>query len=72
MLYQRPRYLSQLVIIANGAVMPMPVVIEEEICARQIAQFSLSVDHRWIDGSLATQFLARVKEFIEFPKLLVG
>jgi pyruvate dehydrogenase E2 component (dihydrolipoamide acetyltransferase) len=57
-------------ILAVSAVVPKPVVEGEEIIIRPCLKLSLAVDHRVIDGAVAAQFLARVKELVEVPNLL--
>jgi pyruvate/2-oxoglutarate dehydrogenase complex dihydrolipoamide acyltransferase (E2) component len=42
-----------------------PVVIDDAIAIRQIGVFGLSFDHRVIDGAVADQFLATVRDVIE-------
>ena len=62
-------------ILAVGAIKKVPVVIEEEskdkIEIRSIAKFTLSVDHRLIDGVIAAKFLNQLKYYLEFPEVLV-
>ena len=48
------------------------VVIDGEICVRPIMNLSLTADHRVIDGSVAAQFLQRVKALMENPALLLA
>ncbi|MCC7184351.1 MAG: 2-oxo acid dehydrogenase subunit E2, partial [Rhodocyclaceae bacterium] len=52
-------------ILAVGRTREMPVVRNGTIVARPIAQLTLTVDHRMIDGKLASDFLARVVEILE-------
>jgi pyruvate dehydrogenase E2 component (dihydrolipoamide acetyltransferase) len=59
-------------ILAIGAVIPKPVVVEGEIIAKPCLKLSLSVDHRVVDGALAARFLARVKELVEAPFLMMA
>jgi len=59
-------------ILAVSAIIPKPVVVEGEIAVRPCLKLSLSVDHRVVDGAIAAQFLARVKELIEAPFLLLA
>jgi pyruvate/2-oxoglutarate dehydrogenase complex dihydrolipoamide acyltransferase (E2) component len=40
-------------------------VIDDAIAIRQIGVLSLSFDHRVIDGAVADQFLAAVRDVIE-------
>ena len=52
-------------ILAFDAVVKRPVVIEDAIAVRHMVYVSMSWDHRVIDGALASQFLARIKENME-------
>jgi 2-oxoglutarate dehydrogenase E2 component (dihydrolipoamide succinyltransferase) len=55
----------QSAILAFDAVEKRPVVIDDAIAIRHRVYLSLSWDHRVIDGALASQFLARVKQNLE-------
>jgi 2-oxoglutarate dehydrogenase E2 component (dihydrolipoamide succinyltransferase) len=59
----------QVAILGVGGIQKRPVVIEtkdgDSIAIRSMAYFSLSFDHRLIDGAVADQFMARVKAVIE-------
>ena len=63
----------QVAILGVGAIEKRPKVIagvdgEDTIAIRTCAYFSISFDHRIIDGAVADQFLAAVKKSIEtFP-----
>ncbi len=67
----------QVAIMGIGAIEKRPKVIagadgEDTIAIRTCAYFSLSFDHRVIDGAVADQFLAFVKKTIEeFPESAV-
>ena len=52
-------------ILAFDAIEKRPVVIDDAIAIRHMVYLSMSWDHRVIDGALATQFLARVKQNLE-------
>jgi len=52
-------------ILAFDAVVKRPVVIDDAIALRHMVYVSMSWDHRVIDGALASQFLARIKENME-------
>ena len=52
-------------ILSFDAVQQRPVVIDDAIAIRHMVYLSMSWDHRTIDGAVATQFLARVKEDLE-------
>ena len=59
-------------ILAIGTVRPMPWVVEngqgeQELAIRQIAQLSLSFDHRIIDGDVGSRFLSCVGQLLENP-----
>ncbi len=55
----------QVAILGVGAVEKTPVVIDDAIAIRSICYLSLSFDHRLIDGALADQFTAKVKEVLQ-------
>lgn len=44
-------------ILLVGAARPTPWVVEGQVAIRQIARFSLTFDHRFIDGAAAALFL---------------
>jgi len=44
-------------VVAFGAIKPRPMVIDGKVVARSGAWISISVDHRIVDGALATEFL---------------
>ena len=52
-------------ILGFDTVEKRPVVIEDTIAIRHMVYISMSWDHRVIDGALASQFLARVKQNLE-------
>ena len=62
-------------ILAVGAIKKIPIVIREEsrdkLEIRSIAKFTLSVDHRLIDGVIAAKFLNQLKYYLEFPEALI-
>ena len=55
----------QVAILGVGVIKKRPVVIDDAIAIRQIGVFGLSFDHRVIDGAVADQFLATVRDVIE-------
>ena len=59
----------QVAILGVGGVQKRPVVVETEdgdaIAIRTMCYLSLTFDHRLIDGAIADQFMARVKQIIE-------
>jgi pyruvate dehydrogenase E2 component (dihydrolipoamide acetyltransferase) len=52
-------------ILAFDSIEKRPVVIDDTIAIRHMVYISMSWDHRVIDGALAAQFLARIKENLE-------
>jgi len=62
-------------ILAVGAIQKTPIVIEESkggrIEIRSIMKITLSVDHRLIDGVMASNFLTKTKYYLQQPKFLV-
>ena len=55
----------QVGILGVGSIHKAPVVINDAIAIRSIAHLSLSYDHRVIDGVVADQFMAAVKQYLE-------
>ena len=55
----------QVAILGVGVIKKRPVVVDDAIAIRQIGVFGLSFDHRIIDGAVADQFLATVRDVIE-------
>lgn len=61
----------EVAILGVGTIQKKPVVQEDQIVIRPQMFFSLSFDHRLIDGDVAAQFLSRLKQYLENPKLLM-
>jgi len=55
----------QVAILGVGVIKKRPVVVDDAIAIRQIGVLGLSFDHRIIDGAVADQFLATVRDVIE-------
>ncbi|HUO84692.1 MAG TPA: 2-oxoglutarate dehydrogenase, E2 component, dihydrolipoamide succinyltransferase [Thermoanaerobaculia bacterium] len=59
----------QVAILGIGGVKKRPVVIEtdagDSIAIRSMCYLALTFDHRLIDGAVADQFMARIREIIE-------
>jgi 2-oxoglutarate dehydrogenase E2 component (dihydrolipoamide succinyltransferase) len=55
----------QVAILGLGAVTKEPVVIDDAIAIRSMCYLALTFDHRLIDGALADQFTAKVKQVLE-------
>ncbi|KJL30496.1 dihydrolipoamide acetyltransferase family protein [Microbacterium oxydans] len=54
-------------ILAVGAAMEEPVVIDGAVEVRRRMRYTLSADHRIIDGALAAKFLAMLTDLLEHP-----
>lgn len=57
-------------ILAVGRIVEKPVAIEGKIETRPLMIFSLSYDHRVVDGAPAAKFLQKVKNYVENPEVL--
>ncbi len=58
-------------ILAVGAVKEKAVVVDHEVRVRPVCNFSLTYDHRIIDGAPAAEFLQRLKALLVNPYLLI-
>jgi pyruvate dehydrogenase E2 component (dihydrolipoamide acetyltransferase) len=58
-------------ILAVGATVKKPVVKGDQIVIGQRMTFTLSCDHRVVDGAVGATFLAALREVIEKPSLLL-
>ncbi len=58
-------------IFAVNAITEKPVVRDGEIVIRPMSNIGLTADHRILDGADAAKFLARIREIIENPYLLL-
>src|SRR6202521_5911807 len=52
-------------VVAFGAIKPRPMVVDGNVVARSGAWISISVDHRIVDGALATEFLTALVSELE-------
>ena len=59
-------------ILGVGRIKPRPVVVGDQIVARQTVWLSLTFDHRLVDGGPAARFLQRVVQLVERPHLLIA
>jgi 2-oxoglutarate dehydrogenase E2 component (dihydrolipoamide succinyltransferase) len=55
----------QVAILGVGTIEKRPAVIDDAIAIRTMAYFSISFDHRLIDGAVADQFMARIKQTLQ-------
>ena len=58
-------------ILGVGKIEKQPVVVHDEIVIRPMMCLTLTYDHRVTDGAPAAKFLARVKQYLENPFLLL-
>jgi pyruvate dehydrogenase E2 component (dihydrolipoamide acetyltransferase) len=58
-------------ILGVNAMEDRPVVVDGQVVIRPMMNLSLTIDHRMIDGADGARFLARIKELIENPLLLM-
>lgn len=58
-------------ILGVNAIVETPVVENGNIVIKPMMNLSLTTDHRIIDGAVAAQFLAKLKEYLENPALLL-
>jgi len=59
----------QVAILAVGAVEERPVVRDGEVVVRPLMSLTLTCDHRAVDGSVASEFLATLRSMLEEPGL---
>jgi len=55
----------QVAIMGVGAIVKRPVVVDDAIAIHPMVYLALSFDHRLLDGAVADQFMAHVKETLE-------
>ncbi len=55
----------QVAILGVGGIEKRPVVVNDAIAIRPMVYLSLSFDHRVIDGAVADQFMAKLKERLQ-------
>lgn len=58
-------------IVLVGQARPKPAVVEGQVAIRDIAWFSLTYDHRFIDGVTAAAFLQDLNKLIANPESLL-
>ena len=62
----------QVGILAIGAVVTQPIVLDGEVVKANMLNVTLSVDHRPVDGVLAAQWLQKFKRLVENPALILA
>jgi pyruvate dehydrogenase E2 component (dihydrolipoamide acetyltransferase) len=58
-------------ILAVGATIKKPIVKDDELVVGQVMAFTLSCDHRVVDGAVGAQYLNALKSLLESPALLL-
>jgi pyruvate dehydrogenase E2 component (dihydrolipoamide acetyltransferase) len=58
-------------ILAVGAALDVPVVRDGKVVPGKVMSMTMSSDHRVIDGAMAAQYLAIVKNLLENPATLL-
>lgn len=58
-------------ILAVGAALEVPVVRDGKVVPGKVMSMTMSSDHRVIDGAMAAQYLATVKNLLENPATLL-
>lgn len=61
----------QVAILQTSAIIDRPVAVNGQLAVRPIMAYSLTYDHRVIDGAVAARFTEKIKELIETPNLLI-
>jgi pyruvate dehydrogenase E2 component (dihydrolipoamide acetyltransferase) len=59
-------------ILAVGATVREPAVVGDEVVPRYRLRYTLSSDHRVIDGALAARFLATLTKLVESPWMIIA
>ena len=59
-------------ILAVGAILDKPWVVDGQIVVRPIMNVGLTYDHRTVDGAKAGQFMQTLKTFIENPMMCLA
>lgn len=54
-------------ILAVGAAVPSPVVVDGQVVVREMMKVTLSSDHRVLDGAVSARFLQTLKRLLEQP-----
>ena len=61
----------EVAILGINTIMDTPMAVDGQVVIKPMMNLSLTADHRVVDGSVAAQFVARLKEVIEKPGLLL-
>jgi pyruvate dehydrogenase E2 component (dihydrolipoamide acetyltransferase) len=58
----------QVAILGMHEIKKRPAVVEDQIVVRQLGNFSLSLDHRVVDGAVGADFLYELIHALEHPR----
>ena len=61
----------EVAILGVNTIIDTPMVVDGQVVIKPMMNLSLTADHRVVDGSVAAAFVARLKELIEKPGLLL-
>ncbi|NUQ56559.1 MAG: 2-oxo acid dehydrogenase subunit E2, partial [Dehalococcoidia bacterium] len=61
----------QSAIVAIGPVSDRPVAVDGQVVIRPVMPYSLTYDHRVVDGAPAARFAARFAELLSEPALML-
>lgn len=61
----------EVAILGVNAIVDTPVVVSGELVIRPLMNISLTADHRAVDGTVAAQFMQKIKAYVEKPALLL-
>ena len=61
----------QVAILGLHRIEERPVVVDHQLAIRQMMYLAVTYDHRIVDGREAVLFLARIKDAIEHPEILL-
>ena len=61
----------EVAILGVNKIVRRPVIKEKRVVARDMTYFSISLDHRVVDGAVAAQFMNVFIKYLESPELLM-
>ncbi|MEK5238863.1 dihydrolipoamide acetyltransferase family protein [Paenibacillus sp. FSL L8-0470] len=61
----------EVAILGVNAIVNTPVAVNGEVVIRPLMNISLTADHRAVDGTVAAQFMQKIKAYVEKPALLL-
>ncbi|NTW72156.1 MAG: 2-oxo acid dehydrogenase subunit E2 [Eubacteriaceae bacterium] len=61
----------QVAILGINTIQDTPMAVDGQVVIKPMMNLSLTADHRVVDGSVAAQFMAKLKGYIENPGLLL-